>query len=53
MRRDGVDYMRCMECDAVLESDDLEQAPADLDLDGEAEPATHAAHLQRKRKKAS
>ena len=28
MRRDGVDYMRCLDCDAVLESEDLEQLPA-------------------------
>jgi hypothetical protein len=27
MRRDGVDYMRCLDCDAVLESEDLEQLP--------------------------
>ena len=25
MRRDGVDYVRCMDCDQVFESDDLEQ----------------------------
>lgn len=28
MRRDGVDYMRCLDCDAVLESEDLEQLPS-------------------------
>lgn len=27
MRRDGVDYLRCLDCDSVFESDDLEQAP--------------------------
>ena len=27
MRRDGVDYMRCLDCDSVLESEDLEQLP--------------------------
>jgi hypothetical protein len=26
MRRDGVDYLRCVDCDQVFESDDLEQA---------------------------
>ncbi len=25
MRRDGVDYVRCLDCDQVFESDDLEQ----------------------------
>ena len=34
MRRDGVDYMRCLDCDAVLESEDLEQLPT---YDGEEE----------------
>ena len=30
MRRDGVDYLRCLECDQVFEEDDLEQvAPYD------------------------
>jgi hypothetical protein len=27
MRRDGVDYLRCVECDQVFEAEDLEQAP--------------------------
>lgn len=26
MRRDGVDYLRCQDCDQVFEADDLEQA---------------------------
>jgi hypothetical protein len=26
-RRDGVDYVRCLDCDQVFESDDLEPAP--------------------------
>lgn len=25
MRRDGVDYLRCEECDQVFEAEDLEQ----------------------------
>jgi len=25
MRRDGVDYVRCLDCDCVFEADDLEQ----------------------------
>lgn len=27
MRRDGVEYVRCLDCDQVFESDDLEQTP--------------------------
>jgi hypothetical protein len=27
MRRDGVEYVRCLDCDQVFESDDLEQIP--------------------------
>ena len=27
MRRDGVEYLRCMDCGQVFESDDLEQVP--------------------------
>lgn len=26
-RRDGVDYVRCLDCDQVFESDDLDQTP--------------------------
>jgi hypothetical protein len=30
MRRDGIEYVRCLDCDQVFESDDLEQvAPYD------------------------
>lgn len=25
MRRDGTDYVRCLDCDQVFEADDLEQ----------------------------
>jgi len=42
MRRDGVDYLRCLDCDQVFESDDLELIPED-ELDDEEEP------LRRKR----
>lgn len=31
-RRDGVDYVRCLECDQVFEAEDLEPVPA-LDED--------------------
>jgi len=27
MRRDGVDYLRCVDCDQVFEAEDLEQVP--------------------------
>jgi hypothetical protein len=27
MRRDGIDYLRCTECDQVFEAEDLEQIP--------------------------
>ena len=27
MRRDGVDYLRCIDCDQVFEAEDLEQIP--------------------------
>ena len=27
-RRDGVDYVRCLECDQVFEAEDLEPVPA-------------------------
>jgi hypothetical protein len=27
MRRDGVDYLRCLDCDQVFEAEDLEQIP--------------------------
>lgn len=36
MRRDGVDYMRCLDCDHVFEAEDLEQLPA-LEEDDEEE----------------
>lgn len=27
-RRDGVDYLRCLDCDQVFEAEDLEKVPA-------------------------
>lgn len=35
-RRDGVDYLRCMECDQVFEADDLEAVPV---YDDDDQPA--------------
>ena len=34
-RRDGVDYVRCLDCDQVFEAEDLETVPANE----EEEPA--------------
>ena len=44
-RRDGVDYVRCLECDSVFEAEDLEAVPA-FDEDDEPEPAP--AHARKK-----
>lgn len=46
MRRDGVDYMRCLTCDQVFEADDLAQVSTDED---EAEEL----RLQHRHRKAS
>ena len=35
-RRDGVDYVRCLDCDQVFEAEDLESVPA---YDEDDEPA--------------
>jgi len=35
-RRDGIDYVRCLDCDHVFEAEDLESTPAATD---EEEPA--------------
>ena len=35
MRRDGIDYIRCLDCDQVFESEDLEQIPAFDETDEE------------------
>ena len=35
MRRDGVDYVRCMDCGQVFEADDLEQVPVYDDTEEE------------------
>lgn len=46
MRRDGVDYMRCLACDQVFEADDL---PLSADQPDEAEQL----RLQHRHRKAS
>lgn len=43
-RRDGVDYIRCLDCDQVFEADDLE-ASAVIDEEEEKEPVV--AHKRR------
>jgi len=40
MRRDGVDYLRCVECDQIFEAEDLEQIPV---YDDEEEPRQERA----------
>ena len=35
MRRDGVDYMRCLDCEQVFESEDLDQMPTFDDVEEE------------------
>ena len=37
-RRDGVDYIRCLDCDQVFEAEDLEAVPAIAEE--EEEPVT-------------
>ena len=34
-RREGVDYVRCLDCGQILEADDLEPVPADDDEEQE------------------
>jgi hypothetical protein len=35
MRQDGVDYVRCLDCDHVFESEDLEQVSVYDDIEEE------------------
>jgi len=46
-RRDGVDYIRCLDCDQVFESDDLEAASPAVDEE-EEEPLVSAAARKRR-----
>jgi|GEM_PF-680660 len=48
MRRDGIDYMRCLDCDQVFEAEDLEHIPAAYDEDGD-EDAIEEPAPRRKR----
>ena len=42
MRRDGVDYLRCLDCDHVFEAEDMEQIPA-FDDEEETPPQKKAS----------
>jgi hypothetical protein len=42
MRRDGIEYVRCLDCDQVFDADDLEQSPAYDEAD-EAPPQRRKA----------
>jgi hypothetical protein len=33
MRRDGVDYLRCIDCDQVFDAEDLELVPAEDEVE--------------------
>jgi hypothetical protein len=46
-RRDGVDYIRCLECDQVFEADDLEAAAA-TDEESEEEPVVSSVARKRR-----
>jgi hypothetical protein len=41
MRRDGVDYIRCLGCDQVFEADDLEADPILTDTDDDQDLPQH------------
>lgn len=45
-RRDGVDYIRCLDCEQVFEADDLEVAPVS-DEEQEEEPVVSMARRRR------
>ena len=42
MRRDGIDYVRCIDCGHVFEAEDLEQLPA-FDEEEEEKPPRRKA----------
>lgn len=44
MRRDGVDYLRCLDCDYVFESEDLDTVPI---YDEEADQAEQEPRRRR------
>ncbi len=43
MRRDGIDYMRCLDCDQVFDAEDMEQLPTADDIDEEPVPRRKAS----------
>jgi hypothetical protein len=50
MRRDGIDYMRCLACDQVFEADDLPQTSPDGSM---SEDDPEELRLQHRHRKAS
>ena len=46
-RRDGVDYMRCMDCDQVFEAEDLETVPSSFEDSDEEREAVPMARKRR------
>jgi len=48
MRRDGIDYIRCLACDQVFEADDLQPTVADADDEAEDAETLRVQHRHRK-----
>lgn len=48
MRREGVDYLRCLGCDEVFEADDLELEPVLLDAGADDEDGSYLDQRHRK-----
>ena len=46
-KRDGVDYVRCLDCGQVLEAEDLDSVPV-YDEDDEPQPKRTQAHHHRR-----
>jgi hypothetical protein len=49
-RRDGIDYVRCLDCDQVFEADDLDTVPVyEEDDESQAKRQPHHHHHQRRK----
>jgi hypothetical protein len=46
-RRDGIDYVRCLDCDQVFEADDLDTVPV-YEEDDESQAKRQPHHQRRK-----
>ena len=46
-RRDGIDYVRCLDCDQVFEAEDLEPVPVYDDDEQEPMKAAPVKHARR------